>query len=101
MSIDARSLQLRPTSATPLFEQIYEQIRAKLLSGEWLADHKLPTEADLALALGVSRGSTTRAYSMLKADRLVVWSKGRGIFSADEATLAEIRLDEEEQERRA
>lgn len=95
MPIDASDLELRPSGATPLFEQLYLQIRAKLLSGEWEPDTKLPTEADLAIALGLSRGTSTRAYSMLKADGLVVWSKGKGIFSSDDETLAEIRQEEQ------
>jgi len=64
-----------------MYTQIYEQVRGAILAGKVPADEKLPTEADLAGYLKVSRGTVTRAWHFLEKDGLIVWSVGKGKFT--------------------
>jgi DNA-binding GntR family transcriptional regulator len=82
---------LRPTSSRELWRQLHDQLADRILSGAIPADEKLWTQVDLAEALGVSRGTTIRAYSILKEEGLVIFAAGKGVYTADEAALAKIR----------
>lgn len=74
-------------SAIPHYEQIYVQMAALILSGKIPPDTKLPTEQQLADYLGVSRGTVTRAFSFLTREGLIVWSRGKGKFSATQPEI--------------
>lgn len=73
---------LRPTSRVELWVQLRDQLAERILDGRIPPDHKLWSQMDLAEALGVSRGTTIRAYEALQEMGLVVFVPGRGIFSA-------------------
>jgi DNA-binding transcriptional regulator YhcF (GntR family) len=82
---------LRPTSSRELWRQLHDQLSDRILSGAIPADEKLWTQVELAEALGVSRGTTIRAYSVLKEDGLVIFASGKGVYTADEAALAKLK----------
>jgi GntR family transcriptional regulator len=72
---------LRPTSRVELWVQLRDQLAERILDGRIPADHKLWAQTELAEALGVSRGTTIRAYEALQEMNLVVRVPGRGLFS--------------------
>ena len=58
---------LSPISKTRAYEQAAEQIAARIREGVWSPGDRLPSERDLALQLGISRGSTREALRILEA----------------------------------
>lgn len=75
-------LELNHTGPVPLYLQIKEWIRQQIVSGAWPSHYKLKAEADLAVELGVSRGTIRKALAELIAERLLVQTHGRGTFVA-------------------
>ena len=47
--------QLNESSDTPLYQQVYDLIREKIISGAVGLNSRLPAEQDIAADLGVSR----------------------------------------------
>lgn len=65
-------------SETPVYIQIFEQIRRQILSGELVSGFRLPPERKLAQSLGVNRTTVLNAYRELKAEGLVGSQVGNG-----------------------
>ncbi|MBN8866374.1 MAG: FadR family transcriptional regulator [Solirubrobacterales bacterium] len=57
-------------------EQVYDQLRSLITSGELKRGQKLPSEALLAQQFGVSRGTAREALKMLSSENLVRTTKG-------------------------
>lgn len=72
---------LRQTSRVELWVQLREQLASRILDGRIPADHKMWSQTELAELLGVSRGTTIRAYEGLREEGLVVFVPGRGLYS--------------------
>ncbi|HHW18575.1 MAG TPA: GntR family transcriptional regulator [Firmicutes bacterium] len=86
------------SSPVPLYKQIVEQIRARILKGELQPGEPLPSIRQLASDLLTSVITTKRAYQELEAEGLIQTRPGLGTFVAEikEASLEEIRLKEVE-----
>ncbi|WP_198654884.1 GntR family transcriptional regulator [Albibacillus kandeliae] len=65
-----------------LHSQISEAFRARIASGEWPAHYRLKTEPELAVELGVSRGTLRRALTTLLDEGLLRRVRGRGTYVA-------------------
>ena len=63
---------------TPVYIQIFEQIRRHILSGELLPGFRLLPERKLAESLSVNRTTVLNAYRELKAEGLVGSQVGKG-----------------------
>jgi GntR family transcriptional regulator/MocR family aminotransferase len=74
---------VKRSTATPLFRQIYAQIRSAALSGVLGPGTKLPSSRALATSLGVARASVVAAYEQLLAEGYVEARAGSGTFVAD------------------
>ena len=73
-------LNLTDLSAEPLQQQIIRQIRAKILSGELLAQCDLPSIRVLARDNHVSVITVKRAYEELVREELIHSRRGKGFF---------------------
>jgi len=86
---------MQTVPVTPVFEPIapeaadmplYRVVKRSLLNaieaGTCPPGHTLPSETELALALGVSIGTLRRAVDELAAERILVRRQGRGTFVA-------------------
>lgn len=75
-----------PSSATPSFLPLYEQIKSLitncLVSGEWKPGEAIPSEMELAIRYGVSQGTVRKAIDALAAEFIVVRRQGKGTFVA-------------------
>ncbi|RME82034.1 MAG: GntR family transcriptional regulator [Caldilineae bacterium] len=69
-------------SGVPLYQQLYELLRRRILSREWRAGHMLPTEAQLMEQYGVSRATVRQALDTLATEGLIYRQRGRGTFVA-------------------
>ena len=67
-------------SGVPIYEQIKEQIKEAIFSGELEEDELLPSIRQLARDLKISVITTTRAYSDLEQEGFVVQMQGRGCY---------------------
>lgn len=59
------SLDLRPASGTTLTQQLYEQLRARILNGALPCGLRLPSSRDLAQHLRLSRNTVTAVIDQL------------------------------------
>jgi GntR family transcriptional regulator len=67
-------------SGVPIYEQIKEQIKEAIFSGELSEDELLPSMRALARDLKISVITTTRAYSDLEAEGFVTNVQGKGCY---------------------
>ncbi|MDF2722845.1 MAG: GntR family transcriptional regulator [Paenibacillus sp.] len=67
-----------------VYQIVIDQIKKSIERGELKSGNKLPSERDLAEALGVSRTAVREAMSVMEAIRLVKVLPGVGIFLEDD-----------------
>ena len=72
------------TSGVPIYAQITEQIRAKILSGELKEGEMLPSIRLLAKELRISVITTKRAYEDLEQAGFLYTLPGKGSFVAEQ-----------------
>lgn len=73
-------LIISSVSGEPIYEQIKNQIRSAIMSGELMAGEALPSLRKLAKELRVSVLTVTRAYNELADEGLVKNVQGKGTF---------------------
>ncbi len=76
------NLIISNSSGKPIYEQITDQIKTSILSGELQEGQALPSMRALARDLRISVITTKRAYEDLERDRFVVTVAGKGCFVA-------------------
>jgi GntR family transcriptional repressor for pyruvate dehydrogenase complex len=76
------------TQRSPVPQSAVQRIQALILSGEFKAGSRLPSERQLAAQLELSRASLREALSILETMGLVRSEQGRGTFVADEGGAA-------------
>jgi GntR family transcriptional regulator len=69
-----------PDSATPVYVQVADILRARIESGELLPDRPVPSESQLQQEFGVARGTARKAIGLLRQQGLVVTVMGRGSY---------------------
>lgn len=86
------------SSALPIYEQIKEQVKAQILSGELQENEMLPSLRQLARDLKISVLTTTRAYNELEQEGFIASRQGKGFFvmSRSSALIREQLLREVE-----
>ena len=67
-------------SDTPIYEQIKQQIKSAILSGELQEEEALPSLRTLAKELKISALTVTKAYTELEKEGFVKNVQGRGCF---------------------
>lgn len=68
------------SSGVPIYEQIEEQIKSQILSGDLVAGDALPSMRVLAKELKISIITTKRAYEDLERDGFIESVTGKGSF---------------------
>src|SRR6266567_2846714 len=77
-------IRLDRTSAEPLHQQLYRQIRDELRSGNFSdSSARLPSSRALAADLGIARLTVNLAFSQLHAEGYLQSKAGSGTFVAD------------------
>ena len=78
-------------SGTPIYDQIFSQIKGHIMSGELKTDEALPSIRGLAKDLRISVITTKRAYDELERAGFLYTVPGKGSFVAakNEALLRE------------
>ena len=73
-------------SGAPIYEQIYSQLKAQIISGALREDEALPSIRNLAKDLRVSVITTKRAYDELEREGFLYTVAGKGCFVAPKNT---------------
>lgn len=82
------------SGSTPPTEQIRDQIRGLVSSGQLAADERLPSVRQLAKDLGVAVGTVAKAYKALEAEGFLTARTGGGTrVSRSAATTPRAVLD--------
>lgn len=92
-------LIISTSSGKPIYEQLKEQIKDKIISGELEPGYALPSMRDLAKELKISLITTKRAYQDLESEGFIITAVGKGSFvsSNDLRLLSEYKLKEMEE----
>jgi GntR family transcriptional regulator len=69
-----------PESATPVYVQVADILRARIESGQLLPDRPVPSESQLEQEFGIARGTARKAIALLREQGFVVTVKGRGSY---------------------
>lgn len=69
-------------SGVPIYEQIYRQIKAQIISGSIVEEEALPSIRSLAKDLRISVITTKRAYDELEKEGFIYSVAGKGCFVA-------------------
>jgi len=69
-------------SGAPIYEQIYSQIKAQIISGELREEEALPSIRNLAKDLRISVITTKRAYDELEREGFIFTVAAKGCFVA-------------------
>ncbi len=72
-----------PSSGTPIYRQIADQVRQAVASGVLRPGDRLPSVRELALELAVNPNTIAKAYQELERDGVIETPRGRGSFIAD------------------
>ena len=73
-------MPLVTTRRTGLVDQVIEQLRSSVRSGEWAVDSRIPTEPELAEALGVGRNTVREAVRALAHSGILEVRQGDGTY---------------------
>ena len=71
---------IKPIKKVRVGEQVFQQMKGLLISGEWRPGDKLPSETELAEQFGISRITVRQALQRLRALNLIETRLGEGSF---------------------
>jgi GntR family transcriptional regulator len=77
------NFDITPTSPTPIYRQIVEQVRLLIASGQLRAGDELPSVRALALLHAINPMTVSKAYSLLEADKVLSRRRGVGMVVAE------------------
>ncbi|MGE4404061.1 PLP-dependent aminotransferase family protein [Pseudomonas sp.] len=80
LPVDLSGIHLDPHQG--LVRQLYQALRERILDGRLAGSSRLPASRDLAVRLGVSRNTVTRAFDQLYAEGYVEGRVGAGTYVA-------------------
>ena len=72
-------------SLVPMYQQMVDDIKQKIQSGEWKENERIMTEAELEEAYAVSRITVRKAINVLAEEGFVTKKQGIGTFVTAEA----------------
>ncbi len=80
MSLPDKRERINHRAPRLLWQQVFDDLRAEMDSGELVADTRLPGELELADQYGVSRDTIRRAIQELVSENRLVVLHGRGTW---------------------
>lgn len=82
------TVALRRDAPTPIYQQLFEQIRERIQSGEIKPGTRLPASRQWAEQLGISRISVVSALELLENAGLVISRDRRGLFVVEQLPVS-------------
>ena len=68
-----------------IYQQIAEQMRDRILAGEWHEGERIPSIRELAMGVGVNPNTVTKSYQSLLDREIIENQRGLGYFVAVDA----------------
>lgn len=68
-----------------IYQQIAEQMRDRILAGEWEEGERIPSVRELAAGVGVNPNTVTKSYQSLLDREIIENQRGLGYFVAADA----------------
>lgn len=85
-------------SSLPIYEQIAELIKKRIIRGEISAGEKLPSVREMALEVNVNPNTVQRTYRELEMMKIVETKRGQGTFVTENKEIIDtIRNDMKKQ----
>jgi DNA-binding transcriptional regulator YhcF (GntR family) len=76
-------MSIDPMSGVPVYRQLADLLRARILSGEIPPRTPLPSARTLSQEHGIAMGTVNRAFDVLREEGLVRTIPGRGVWVVD------------------
>lgn len=84
----------RNKDAEPLYIQVANIIRQKILDGEWKNNDALPPEKTLCVEFDIARGTLRQALQLLESEGFLMREQGRGTFIRLTGTVEEPHVNQ-------
>jgi GntR family transcriptional regulator len=92
------SIVISQTDGRPIYLQIMEQIRQRVVLGDWKPGEQIPSIRAMAIALQISVITVKRAYLELEREGVIVTQQGKGSIVAPDPDLGSRLYDKEFEE---
>ncbi|MBB3700609.1 GntR family transcriptional regulator [Flammeovirga yaeyamensis] len=63
-----------------IFTQIGDDVKDKIMEGEYAEEGKIPSTRELAGIVGVNPNTTIKAYAVLQQEGIIYTQRGKGYF---------------------
>jgi len=92
MTVDSKKVKtLRNESVQPLYTQIKEILKQRIIEGDYEVHERLPSESEMMKVFGVSRITVRQALRDLHSDGLVFSVQGKGTFVSRPKAVQDIQ----------
>lgn len=85
-------MAVRPVIKSSISEQVFEQLKQLIVSGEWYVGMKIPPEMELAESMNVSRVTLRQALQKLTVLGLLETKVGEGSFVREESLGKQMKV---------
>jgi GntR family transcriptional regulator len=92
------SIVISQSDGRPMYLQIMEQIRQRVVLGEWKPGEQIPSIRAMAIALQISVITVKLAYLELEREGVIVTQHGKGSIVAPDPDLGSRLYDKELEE---
>ncbi|HEY2346530.1 MAG TPA: GntR family transcriptional regulator [Xanthomonadaceae bacterium] len=86
--MDALLFHIQPTSPTPIYRQIADQVRRLVAGGQLVAGDAMPSVRDMAAAHAINPMTVSKSYSLLESEGVLQRLRGVGMAIAVQARRA-------------
>jgi GntR family transcriptional regulator len=73
-------LHLNPNSGMPIYRQLFQQLRQRIVSGQLAPGEQIPSVRDLSAELRINLLTVAKVYQFLESEGLVETRRGLGTF---------------------
>ena len=82
------------TTSAPIYLQVVDSIKEKIITGKIAPGDKLPSGRDLALEYTINPNTAARVYQTLEQDRICYTRRGLGTFVTEDPERIRMLRDE-------
>lgn len=73
-------IHLNPNSGMPIYRQLFQQLRQRIVSGQLAPGDQVPSVRDVAADLKINLLTVAKVYQLLEGEGLVETRRGLGTF---------------------
>ncbi|HZM05753.1 MAG TPA: GntR family transcriptional regulator [Candidatus Saccharimonadales bacterium] len=73
-------VHLNPNSGMPIYRQLFQQLRQRIVSGQLAPDEQMPSVRDLSAELKINMLTVAKVYQWLESEGFVETRRGLGTF---------------------